>query len=247
MMQEYMFQVKMYTEYFLKIALSNKVSYFYSLVLPGIMLYLQLSVQNLEMETVRVISTSWLAYMIINHALTYTFKVSFLREQGYLKQYHTLVKDISVFLVSQGLAGLLNLIGSSLIMILLASFMSDLSFIIFAVESFLVILLVYPPLVFLFSFFLSFRMRHQTIIVIRNIASSVLMFLTFAMQSIVPTNINIIIRLLNPLNLTMMLYRVIASMDFLNFGLHILPVLLLYSLIGIVSMKQVAILPVEGL
>lgn len=246
-MKEYIFQVKMYTNYFLKISISNKFSYFYSLAIPGIMLYLQLPFENHNMEFVYIISTSWLAYMIVNHALTYTFKVSFLREQGYLKQYHTIVKDMSIFLSSQGLAGFINLIGSSLLITLLLAFLTELSFISFATVTTLVILLVYPPLIMLFSFFLSFQMRQQTINMIRNIASSVLMFLTFITQNIHPRGMDVLINLFNPIILTMKLYSIILEMDLLNFGIQILPVLIIYVFIGMLSMKHIAILPIEGI
>lgn len=246
-MREYIFQMKLYTIYFLKVSFSNKPSYFYSLGLPTIMLYLQLSFQNLNIEHINLIITSWLTYMIINHALTFTFKVSFLREQGYLKQFHTIVKHKSIFLISQALAGLINLAISSILLILLGSIMMNISFIYLVLKTIFVILLIYLPLIMLFSLLLRFQLRYQTIVIIQNIASSVLMFLTFITQNFMPFGFNRLLFFISPITLTMELFSILIEADILNLFTQIIPVLIVYMLIGILSLNRINILPVEGI
>lgn len=90
--------------------------------------------------------------MIINHALSYTFEVSYLREQGYLKQYHPIVKSPSVFLLSEAVVGFIHLVWSSLVLVLLMSLSTGVSFVYLAL-SLLVMLLIYSPCVMFCSFF----------------------------------------------------------------------------------------------
>ncbi|GAA0368036.1 hypothetical protein GCM10008932_19860 [Alkalibacterium iburiense] len=127
-MKIHVLQVKLYTTFFFKVALANKLNFLYTLLIPAVLLSLQLYSQPGNEEGVsHAIIYSWLAYMVINHALTHTFAVSILREQGYLKQYHTVVTSVYIFLISEALVGLFKLLASTLMLLILVSFLTPLS------------------------------------------------------------------------------------------------------------------------
>lgn len=245
-MKEYFLQVKLYTIYFFKISISNKMTFFYSLVLPGLLLQFQILSQLQDIEAVSIIFVSWMGYMIINHALIHTFALSLLREDGYLKQYHTIVKSPSIFVIGRTLVGFIHLIWSSLILVFLVTLTTELSFAYLALLSLSVILLTYPPFVMLCSFFLIFRVKSETVITIRNVAANAFMFLTFISQVNLSDGINTFIDAISPIALTMNTFFLIAEMDIMGFVITILPTLLIYLLIGTFSLKHMEILPLEG-
>lgn len=125
--------------------------------------------------------------------------------------------------------------------------MMNISFIYLVLKTIFVILLIYPPLIMLFSLLLRFQLRYQTIVIIQNIASSVLMFLTFITQNFMPFGFNRLLLFISPITLTMELFSILIEADILNLFTQIIPVLIVYMLIGILSLNRINILPVEGI
>lgn len=240
-------QIKLYTIFFFKIALANKLNLLYTLVLPAVLLSLQLYSQPSNDEVVSAtIIYSWLAYMIINHALTHTFAVSILREQGYLKQYHTIVKSVYIFLISEALVGLFNLMVSTLLLLILMSFLTQISIIQLVVLSFRTILLTYPALVLLFSFFLRFKVNRQTISTIQNAAMMVLIVALIITQAFLTNELNFILNIINPLTLIMSTFYSLQQINLSDLVIRVVPILIIYGGIGIMSLKNIEILPSEG-
>jgi len=123
----------------------------------------------------------------------------------------------------------------------------NISFIYLVLKTIFVILLIYLPLIMLFSLLLRFQLRYQTIVIIQNIASSVLMFLTFITQNFMPFGFNRLLFFISPITLTMELFSILIEADILNLFTQIIPVLIVYMLIGILSLNRINILPVEGI
>lgn len=125
--------------------------------------------------------------------------------------------------------------------------MMNISFIYLVLKTIFVILLIYPPLIMLFSLLLRFQLRYQTIVIIQNIASSILMFLTFITQNFMTFGLYRLLLFISPITLTMELFSILIEADILNLFTQIIPVLIVYMLIGILSLNRINILPVEGI
>ena len=78
--------------YFLKVQITQWIYFIYSILLPLTMIIPKLSI-NGDASEPKIIATMlpWIGFLTLSNAITANADVIALREQGYLKQYKTLV------------------------------------------------------------------------------------------------------------------------------------------------------------
>lgn len=243
-MREYKNQIIIYTRYFFKVLKSNKLSIIYTTVLPTIMMVMQAS--SFSKESIKQIVIPWLAYMIYVNAFNVVLEIAYLREQGYLKQYSTLIKSNSVFIISKSLVGLLLLVVSTLFFLVIASVMYQRPLLLLGIQAVLIELFIFFPLLSLNLFLLSFQMKVKTISILGNGMMVLIIMATVVVQKVLNAN-SFLVVLINPIALISETFsffsdEVIGAFDI---GTYII-IIAIYLLIGRISYKYMKIIPVEG-
>lgn len=235
-------QLYVYTLYFFKVLKTNKLALIYSALIPTIMMILQTNNQPYDETTL----ISWLSYMIYINSVSVILELADLREQGYLKQYSSIIKSNSIFILSKTIVNLVVLLLSTVFLFIIASFIygSLLKMLLF--KSLIIELLVFFPLVCLNLVFLAFRMKIKTINVVGNIIMFILLILTYLLNSTIFENF-MFISLINPISFISHFFLVSPlNVRLSQLILNLSIVTILYLIIGIFSYKNLKILPVEG-
>lgn len=235
-------EVFVFSRYFLKLTLSTPVNYLYKIFLPALLLIMN-SIGKSDPELVIRQIIPWLSYLLLVAGINVIADYILLREQGYLKQYHTLVSShwviflakaivefLFLFLSIVAILGLLMLIFSSQAVALLRLLLVAL----------LAATLLYPSFLALASLLFLFRISARTINTYTGLLTlGAIGLLYISVLSIGWWN------LVNPLAVS---NHVLASF----YGLEILSPLflappLVYLPLGFYSVSTFNILPLEGI
>lgn len=236
-------EIELYTKYFLKVSVNNKITLLYRLLFPLIIVSFQMSSGNMHPQLV----IPWCAYMLFSSAVNTVIEISILREQGYLKQYHTLINGNKVFILSKAIVEFLMMAISSLLFILLVAVLNETHFWeILRIYPALLLssMVVYIPLIQLCLFFLTLPLDSQQIIAVGNVSMVLTIVLTFFSQKL-----NLFadfFRLINPIAFITEIINICSGYP-INYPLYVYAtIIMIYIVGGCLSYKKIRILPQGG-
>ncbi|AVK60898.1 hypothetical protein C5Z25_03630 [Lactobacillus sp. CBA3605] len=250
-MRKYGIQVLLYSQYFLKVMLANLTVLTYTVLVPIILFALNTRGEWFKALTLAQFTTTvmpFVAWMIFSNTLIVIADIAMLREQGYLKQYQALVVKPSVFIVSKALINLL-LLGVVLTLVGLGGglFFKLAPFTIIW-RLWVVLLIVYLPIVSGCLPLLSWALRYKTINAIMNL---VMLGLAIGSAWLVATFSislnNIWMNLVNPIFFVTNSFSVLVSGHWMQFLPTYVSVLVVSLLIGHFSYRRFKLLPTEAL
>lgn len=249
-LRKYMTQVSLYTQYFTRVTLDS----------PGVLLYtVCLPVFFLVMNTTKVLFhpltmtqfmgdvLPFVAWIVISNALVAVVTVGTLREQGYLKQYRTLVVNDSVILASQFLVTL----GLLFVMLGLVGVLSSCLFRLNLVRTvgrlWGMLLLTSLPLAGFCLPLLALAVRLRTLNMLVNALLLVVMFGAWGLSAVMtPAGTNLVINLVSPIYFEINVFAALATGDWAAFLPVYVAVVVSWSIVGYWSYRHLRILPVEG-
>lgn len=250
-MRKYNVQVWLYARYFVKVMLDNVSVLLYTVGLP--ILFLGLNLNGYFFKTVSLVQYTklvlpFVAWIIVANTMMMVSEVALLREQGYLKQYASLVVNPSVFIISKAVVNLM-LVGIILgLVAVVSTFMFRVAVVAVLWRLWSVLLLVSVPIWGYCLPILSFRLRYQTVSGVINVVTLAVMIGSVAIgHALHLTLTNITANLLSPVYLVMNCFSVLVTGDWHNFLPGYLVACLGLGLVGWVSYRHLQLLPTEGL
>ncbi|MGH2077776.1 hypothetical protein [Aerococcus urinaeequi] len=242
-MKEYFSHLILYTKYFFKVLLNNKIALIFTVLFPCVMVIINLNSPTLpEIKTTLVF---WLGYLVMINALTSITEVLTLREQGYLKQYKTIVRHISIFLWSKAFVNWVNLTLTSCAIIIFTCIYLNVSpfrvlFLIIPICTLLYLLLIGG-----FSFLLILPLNQKNI--------SILITLIIVAMTMISNNLEVfsksyisffLVNLLDPLILMNTIYQMLNNeiSTKLLYSI-IIPIFVIFLVIGWIFIPKTRILP----
>jgi len=250
-MQKYEVQVELYTRYFFKVMLDNISVMIYTVGLPLFFLVLNLKddlfkSQSLAQFTGHVMP--FVAWIIMSNTIVQVGEVVLLREQGYLKQYASLVVNPSVFIVSKALVNLGILVVILGLVAGLSMALFQLAFWTVLWRLLAVLLLVSVPIWGYCLPILSFRMRYQTVNGVINVVTLAVMLGSVAVGNwLNVATTNVFANVLSPVYLVLNCFDVLVTGAWGTFLPGYLVALVSLSAIGWLSYRRLQLLPAEGL
>ncbi|MFT8414281.1 MAG: hypothetical protein ABF643_08320, partial [Oenococcus oeni] len=197
---------------------------------------------NISNQTFLQSAISWIAFITFNSALSSNLEVIALREQGYLKQYRTLLKSPYIFVFSKQLVAL-TFEFLSLIIIVLASFLilniDPRNLIIF----FLIAFLGFWPLSQLFQIFLDFPISHKSLSTITMIGTAVSLLLAVSLEKY-STLFSAYATGISPIGFVSLIFSYIYRGTNIYLLLYLIYAAL-YILIGYVGFKKMIVVPTK--
>ncbi|KRO24038.1 transport protein [Lactiplantibacillus fabifermentans DSM 21115] len=189
----------------------------------------------------------FVAWVVIANTLEMLADVARMREQGYLKQYYSLVVSPSVLIVSKLLVNLMMLLLIISGVGLVSGWLFHLPVGALLVRLWLTLLLSYLPLVGLSLPILSWSVRYQSVNAIVNVVALVIMLGSAAVMTAFTISFNSFIwNLVSPAFLITDSFYAIGG-HFSAFAGAYGGVLLVALVIGMISYRQLKILPTEGI
>jgi len=250
-MRKYNVQVWLYARYFVKVMLDNVSVLLYTVGLP--ILFLGLNLNGYFFKTVSLVQYTklvlpFVAWIIVANTMMMVSEVALLREQGYLKQYASLVVNPSVFIISKAVVNLM-LVGIILWLVAVVStFMFRVAFVAVLWRLWSVLLLVSVPIWGYCLPILSFRLRYQTVSGVINVVTLAVIIGSVAIgHALHLTLTNIVANLFSPVYLVMNCFNVFVTGDWHNFLPGYLVACLGLGLVGWLSYWHLQLLPAEGL
>lgn len=250
-MQKYGVQVWLYTRYFFKVMLDNVSVMIYTVGLPIFFLVLNLKDElfkplSLTQFTAHVMP--FVAWIIMSNTIVMVGEVALLREQGYLKQYASLVVNPSVFIVSKALVNL----G---ILVVILGLVGGVSAIVWQLELWAVLwrlwgvlLLVSVPIWGYCLPILSFQMRYQTVNGVINVVTLAVMIGSVTIGNWLNVSLtNVAANVLSPVYLVLNCFNVFVTGNWGAFLPGYLVALVGLSLIAWLGYRHLQLLPTEGL
>lgn len=236
-MKSYLLEVYNYTKYFHKVMFENKINYVYKIMFPVFFIIFN-SWGASEQATFHTVII-WISYMIFMAGISINMDLATLREQGYLKQYHSLVSHHTVFLVAKffvELAFLLLSITMTLLVLIVLNPLSFQALVWLGFVAILVAVIMILPVTALMSFILLLDLNTKSLTTL----SGVLVLLTIGLLYLSNFEWGIA-SWVNPIYLTNHLMAGLfqGSLPSLTFFWP----LLIYLTIGIYSYSQMPILP----
>ena len=229
-----------YINYFNKLQFGNKLNYIYKIIFPVLIIVFNSGNQYGDSLVASVIP--WVSYLIFISGVSVVIETATLREQGYLKQYHTLVSHQSVFIISKFIVEIMFFCMSIVIIytILCLLYPNDIISMLRLVHSSIVSGLVMTiSIVFLMSFLLLLDLNLKSL----NTLSGIIVMLALAFLYISTFN-ELGINLINPIFLTN--YFMWAIYQNTQLGYQFFLPIFVYFGIGIYSFRCMHILPKEG-
>ncbi|HIW72526.1 MAG TPA: hypothetical protein H9875_07875 [Candidatus Levilactobacillus faecigallinarum] len=250
-MKKYLMQVVIYTRYFIKVALDNPGVLIYTLALPVFFLVLNAQKHLFQhLTTGQFINdiVPFIVWIVVSNALMAIGDVGALREQGYLKQYKTLVVNPSVLLVSKFLVALITLFLTTGLVGLTCSLLFRLAPVTTLLQIWGMLLLTFIPSICLGLPILAFTMRFQTLNTVVNAVLMVVMFGSLGISALLnPAVTNLFVNIISPVYFDMNVYALVATGNFGQFGMSYLVITLGWVLIGLWSYRHLKLLPMEGM
>lgn len=249
-MHKYWMQVFIYTNYFFKVLRDDLGVLVYTIGLPVVFLGLNTSrfigtpLTTLQFAD-RVLP--FIAWMIFSNVLVAMTSIGQLREQGYLKQYRTLVVNVSVLIVSELLVTVTLLAVTLIIVAAVAAGAFHLAFWQLLWQLGLTLVLVYPPMVGFCLPVLAVAMNTKTLNAVLNVVTLVVMFGSAAINQVMtPSLTNPIINLMSPVYFDLNVFIALTQGQLLRYVGTYLLVLVFWGCVGHWSYRHLVILPKEA-
>ncbi|TPR42302.1 hypothetical protein DY124_07830 [Apilactobacillus micheneri] len=250
-MKKYIIQTLIYTKYFLKVSYDNKVAFFYSALFPIVMLILQsrsimfqpISVKNFNSKVL-----PWISLLIFSYIIYTIIDLIQLREQGYMKQYSSLVINQSVFILSKLIVNIIVLFITTICTAIICSLLFSINPFIMATKLILLVIITYIPLVCICLPLLSLSIKRKTIPILVNIIMIILLIMSFSIFSIynIKTT-NVIMNLIDPLFFINNVFMFITgNINTIGFTKCYCMIFLINLIIGVIGYKKMLILPTES-
>ena len=231
--------LKIWYKYFLSVQTTQWIYFVYSIVLPIIMIFGSLNYPVYNNKNIIQVILPWIGFITYNNAITSNSDVINLREQGYIKQYKTLISSPYILVFSKHVVWFTM----QLIEVLIISIVSYLFFGVNLIANALILSLVslisFFPLAFLFQFLYIMPLSTQTITVFTYIATTIIFF--FAFES----NKSSLINSFNPILFFRSCFDLITSFSFSRFFSYLF-ISLILSFIGLIGYKKMNTSPIEG-
>ena len=190
----------------------------------------------------------YIGWMIFSNCLTTASNVAILREQGYLKQYRTLVVSPAVFLVSQALVSLGIILMTLLLVALLSAITFKLAFLSLLGRLWLTVLLTYLPVTCFGLPLIALALRRKTVDMIGNALAMIIVVGTFMLSNMLTVSANNpLLNLVSPIYLVTNVFAMISVGPVSHFMTTYLLSLIVLLVIGGFSYRHIKILPTEGL
>lgn len=250
-MKKYITQVMIYTKYFYKVTLENKLVFLYTALFPVVMIIIQSKrffFQKISTTTFTRIVLPWIFWLIFTDILFAVMDIPMLREQGYLKQYSSLLSNNSVFIISKMIINLfiifITLLCTSIFCAVLFR-MNPFGLIFKLLE---VLVLTYIPLVGICLPLICIKLKQKSIPVILNLATIALLVISSLIINTFTVKItDVLLNTFDPIYFLNDTFQfLIGNVPALDFFFTFAIVYIMSMLIGFVSYKKMLILPVEG-
>ena len=249
-MRKYLMQVAIYTQYFGRVLLDSWSLFIYTLGLPVFLMLVndrKYLGQTLTWSQYTNLVLPFVAWVVIANTLEMLADVARMREQGYLKQYYSLVVSPSVLIVSKLLVNLITLLLISSGIGVVSGWLFHLPVGTLLIRLWLTLLVSYLPLVGLCLPILSWPVRYQAVNAIVNVIALVIMLGSAALVTAFTINFNSFVwNLVSPSFLITDSFYAIGG-HFRAFAGPYGGVLLVTLMIGILSYRRLKILPTEGI
>ncbi|AKP65243.1 hypothetical protein FC99_GL001923 [Levilactobacillus koreensis JCM 16448] len=167
--------------YFLKVQTTQWVFLGYSILLPLIMIIPNLSIAT-HSSSAATLNTilPWIGFLTFSNAITANSDVVTLREQGYLKQYKTLVTSLSVFTFSKQLIWFAMQCAEILLISLVCAILYHIN-IVFVFGTLLIAsAMTYFVLANIFQFLILLPINAKVLVVVNYICFAIAFFLAFS-------------------------------------------------------------------
>lgn len=191
--------------YFLKVQITQWIYFTYSILLPLTMIIPKLSI-NGDASEPKIIATMlpWIGFLTLNNAITANADVIALREQGYLKQYKTLVTSLTVFTFSKQLVWFFMQTIEIFLISIVCAVLYQMN-IVLLVPFFGASIMTYPILVSLCQLLILLPINSKALTVINYIFFAIAFFLAFSASKLWHLPL-----WSNPINLFSFCYNLIA-------------------------------------
>lgn len=248
-MTKYSVQVWLYTRYFSRMLRDNPGVLLYTICLPLFFLGLNTHAnwgQPLSLSQFTSDVLPFIVWIGFANTLVAIGNVGALREDGYLKQYRTLVVAPSVFLVSQLFVNLELLVGLLGGMGVLCGLGFHLAVIPLTLRLWGMLFLTYLPTACFGLPLLALSLRRKTLDALLNVVLIVVMFGSLALSSLVSLN-NPVVNLVSPIYLDLNVFTALATphVSLAELGGYGLVVVIL-SGVGLWSLEHLKLLPAEA-
>ncbi|WP_203640870.1 hypothetical protein [Levilactobacillus andaensis] len=226
--------------YFLKVQTTQWVFLGYSILLPLLMIIPNLSTATHSGSTAALNTIlPWIGYLIFSNAITANSDVVTLREQGYLKQYKTLVTSLSVFTVSKQLVWFAMQCVEILLISLVCAVLYHINIVFIFGTLLIASTMTYFVLANIFQFLILLPINAKALVVVNYICFAIAFFLAFSASQFFHLPL-----WSNPINFLVFCYRLIVSPRILPL-LGYLAALALSVVISKVILRLVNTSPVE--
>lgn len=229
-----MIQIFKLSQYFLKVALDEKINYLYSILIPAVMIYSKEKIlfgyHATEAQFEKLI-IPWIGFIVLSAALSSIVDIQVLRIQGYFRIFHFVTKNDYVLVVAKLLIGIINMFVSILAIFILTSVtfhLNDLRF--YIITGFNSVLL----FVFLFllcSILLPMDLKEKTITTLVSLILMLVLVITSFTKDFDIT----VVKTLIPTNFSYVLLRQ-SLHSFTNFTFDIAA--FLYIMLGYISFSH---------
>ena len=190
----------------------------------------------------------YIAWMIFTNCLTTASSVAVLREQGYLKQYRTLVVSPAVFIISQALVNLGVILMTLFLIAVLSTMTFKLAFFPLLGRLWLTLLLVYLPVTCYSLPLIALALRRKTVDTVTNALSLIVIVGTFMVSNLLAVSANNpLLNLISPIYLVNNVFAMLSVVPVSHFIMTYLLSLVVLVAIGGLSYRHLKILPTEGL
>lgn len=248
-MKRYWAQLLIYTRYFSKVLVNNPSVLIYTVCLPVVFLVLntqKLLFHRLSPTQFGANVVPFIAWIVFSNSLVAITRLGLLREQGYLKQYRTLVVGPSVLV----LAELLVTLGEVLIILTLVGLACGLLFRLpplpLLVQLWEMLLLVYFPTVCTAMPLLAIPLKADTL---NNVLNALLFLVMFGSGAVsffmTPSLTNPLINLVSPVYFEGDVFTALATGALGRYAVTYLLVTGVWAVIGIWSYRHLRLLPTE--
>lgn len=250
-MRKYGVQVAVYTQYFMKVLRDMPGVLVYTICLPLVFLAL-----NVGDAFFKPLTTSayvehimpYIGWMIFSNCLTTAGNIASLREQGYLKQYRTLVVSPSVFIVSQALVNGLLMLSTLFLIAILSSIAFKLAFLPLLGQLWLTLVLVYLPVTCYSLPLIALAWRQRAINTAINAVSLLVIIGSFAINAVLNLHVsNPPLNLISPIYLVNNVFAMLTVGPISQFIATYGVILVILLGLGWFSYRHLKLLPTEGL
>ncbi|WP_158727596.1 hypothetical protein [Levilactobacillus enshiensis] len=208
--------------YFLKVQTTQWIFLIYSILLPLFMIIPNLSTTaHASLTQMLTIILPWIGFLTFSNAISASSDVIALREQGYLKQYKTLVTSLSVFTVSKQLVWFTMQIAELLLISVVCAVLYHLNLLFIFSTLLVASVMSYLVLANIFQFLILLPINLKVLSVVNYICFAVAFFLAFSASQFLHLPL-----WSNPINFFTFCYRLIVAP-------HLLPALGYLAALGL--------------